>query len=33
VQAFSSCGELGLLFAAMHRLLIALASLVEEQRL
>ena len=31
--AFSSCGEQGLLFVAVHRLLIAVASLVEEHRL
>ena len=30
VQAFSSCGEHGLLFVAMHRILIAVASLVAE---
>ena len=29
-QAFSSCGERGLLFVAVHRLLIAVASLVAE---
>ena len=29
VRAFSSCGERELLFVAVHRLLIALASLVE----
>ena len=28
--AFSSCGELGLLFVVVHRLLIAVASLVTE---
>ena len=28
--AFSSCGEQGLLFVAVHRLLIAMASLVAE---
>ena len=28
-QAFSSCGEHGLLFTAVHGLLIAVASLVE----
>ena len=28
-RAFSSCGEQGLLLVAMHRLLIAVASLVE----
>ena len=32
-QAFSSCGELGLLFIALHRLLIVVASLVVEHRL
>ena len=32
-QAFSSCGERGLLFVAVHRLLIAVASLVAEHRL
>ena len=32
-QAFSSCIERGLLFAAVHRLLIAVASLVGEHRL
>ena len=32
-QAFSSCGERGLLFVVVHRLLIALASLVAEQGL
>ena len=32
-QAFSSCGERGLLFIAMRRLLIAVASLVAEHRL
>ena len=31
--AFSSCGERGLLFIAVHRLLIAVASLVAEHRL
>ena len=31
VRAFSSCGERGLLFIAMHRLLIEVASLVAEQ--
>ena len=30
VRAFSSCGERGLLFVAVHRLLIAVASLVVE---
>ena len=29
-QAFSSCGEQGLLFVAVHRLLIVVASLVAE---
>ena len=29
-QAFSSCGERGLLFVAVHGLLIAVASLVAE---
>ena len=33
VQAFSSCGEWGLLFIAVRRLLIAVASLVAEHRL
>ena len=33
VQAFSSCGEQGLLFAAVFGLLIAVASLVAEHRL
>ena len=33
MQAFSSCGEQGLLFAAVHRLLIAVASLVAEHGL
>ena len=33
VQAFSSCGERGLLFAAVPGLLIAVASLVAEQGL
>ena len=33
VQAFSSCGEQGLLFIAVHRLLIAVASLVAEHGL
>ena len=32
-QAFSSCGERGLLFVAMHGLLIAVASLVAEHGL
>ena len=32
-QAFSSCGERGLLFIAVHRLLIAVASPVAEHRL
>ena len=32
-QAFSSCGEQGLLFVVMHRLLIAVASLVVEHGL
>ena len=32
-QAFSSCGEQELLFIAVHRLLIAVASLVAEHRL
>ena len=32
-QAFSSCGKLGLLFVAVHGLLIAVASLVAEHRL
>ena len=32
-RAFSSCGERGLLFVAVHGLLIAVASLVEEHRL
>ena len=31
--AFSSCGEWGLLFVAVHRLLIVVASLVAEHRL
>ena len=31
--AFSSCGEWGLLFIAMHGLLIAVASLVEDHGL
>ena len=33
VQAFSSCGEQGLLFVAVCRLLIAVASLVAEHGL
>ena len=33
VRAFSSCGERGLLFVAVHRLLIAVASLVAEHGL
>ena len=32
-RAFSSCSEQGLLFIAVHRLLIAVASLVEEHGL
>ena len=32
-RAFSSCGERGLLFVALRRLLIAVASLVAEQGL
>ena len=32
-QAFSSCGERGLLLVAVHRLLIVVASLVAEHRL
>ena len=32
-QAFSSCGEWGLLFVAVHRLLIVVASLVVEHGL
>ena len=32
-QAFSSCGERGLLFVAVHGLLIAVASLVVEHQL
>ena len=32
-RAFSSCGEQGLLFIAVHGLLIAVASLVAEHRL
>ena len=33
VRAFSSCGERGLLFVAVHRLLTAVASLVAEHGL
>ena len=33
MQAFSSCSEWGLLFIAVHGLLIAVASLVAEHRL
>ena len=33
MRAFSSCGERGLLFVAVHRFLIAVASLVAEHRL
>ena len=33
VQAFSSCGERGLLFVAVHGLLIVVTSLVAEHRL
>ena len=33
VRAFSSCGEQGLLFVVMHRLLTVVASLVAEHRL
>ena len=33
VRAFSSCGEQGLLFIVVHRLLIAVASLVVEHGL
>ena len=33
VQAFSSCSEWGLLFVAVHRLLIAVVSFVAEHRL
>ena len=33
VRAFSSCGKQGLLFIAVHGLLIAVASLVAEHRL
>ena len=32
-QAFSSCGERGLLFVAVHGLLVAVASLVAEHGL
>ena len=32
-RAFSSCGERGLLFVVVHRLLVAVASLVAEHRL
>ena len=32
-QTFSSCGEWGLLFVAMHRLLITVPSLVVEHKL
>ena len=32
-RAFSSCGEQGLLFIAVHRLLTAVASLVSEHKL
>ena len=32
-RAFSSCGEWGLLFVVVHRLLIAVASLVAEHGL
>ena len=32
-RAFSSCGEQGLLFVVVHRLLIVVASLVAEHRL
>ena len=32
-QAFSSCGERGLLFVAVHKLLIVVVSLVAEHRL
>ena len=32
-RAFSSCGDRGLLFIAVHGLLIAVASLVAEHRL
>ena len=33
VQAFSSCSKPGLFFIAVHRLLIAVASLAAKQRL
>ena len=33
IQAFSSCGERGLLFFVVHRLLIAVASLTAEHGL
>ena len=33
MQVFSSCSKLGLLFTAVHKLLIAVASLVAERRL
>ena len=33
VQAFSRCGEQGLVFIAVHGLLVAVASLVAEHRL
>ena len=33
MQAFSSCGDRGLLFVVVRRLLIAVASLVAEHRL
>ena len=33
VRAFSNCGEWGLLFVAVHGLLIVLSSLVAEHRL
>ena len=33
MQAFSSCGEWGLHFVAVHRLLVAVASLVAEHGL
>ena len=32
-QTFSSCGELGLLFVVMYRLLVVVASLLAEQSL
>ena len=32
-RSFSSCGEQGLLSVAVHRLLVAVASLVAEHRL